>query len=112
MTGSEIKTLFEELVDDSLSSDTIFYQLMNTTMHKIETEMDLQILKKIDGSNTALSGSTYLTPITLPTDFWEMITLYIRTLEYVEIPFEQRELYKDTGRYYYIDYSTNKLYLT
>lgn len=111
MTNAEILEQFEGLVQDSLDSD-LEVQLANNAKNKVESELQLQILKKVDTSLTSIVGGTYLTPYNLPTGmFVPLDTIYVGTTPRTAIPFEQRMLYKDSAQFFYIDWQQNKYYL-
>ena len=102
-TPKQIRTVFENLVDDTMDI-TYTYQLLTQVKNWIEIMLNLYILQTTDESQTASSGDSYTTLKTVPTDFRKMINLYVGTLEYWPVPFAQRIRYKDTSRRYYIDY--------
>lgn len=112
MLTSAIITFFESLIDDSPDSD---YELTlaNHVKDVIEGERDWEFLKKIDATKTWAVSDDYTTAHALPTDFVEPVVLYVGTeyQPYMPIPFEQRQLYKDSSRRYYIDYQSKNLYL-
>jgi len=112
MLTSEIIELFENLIDDSPDAD---YELDLVCHAKdaIEGERDWEFLKKIDSSKTWAASDDYTTAHALPTDFVEPVALYVGTeyQPYTPVPFEQRQLYKDSSRRYYIDYANNNLHL-
>lgn len=112
MTNQEILTQFESLVGDSLDQ-TLEIQLANNAKNKLETELQLEILKKLDTSNTSVVGGTYTTPYNLPADFlMPLDKIYVGSTPRRQIPMERRELYKDSGLFFYIDFANNKFYLT
>lgn len=107
MTGATMKELFETIVDDSLD-ETAFYLLLNSHKDILETEMDLEILVKLDESQSATTSA-----ITLPTDFQSPILLYVasNTTPYKPVPFTQKPIFQNQSGYYYIDYKNNQYYL-
>jgi len=112
VTNQEILTQFEALVQDSLDQ-TLEIQLANNAKNKLETELQLQILKKVDTSNTSVVGGTYLTPYNLPADYlMPLDTIYSGTTPRKAIPIEQRVLYKDSSEFYYVDEANKQFFLT
>ena len=110
MTGAELITMFNSLVDDDIDS-TLAYQLLNNARIKIEGERPWQMLKKRDATNTADTGGTWETAYSLPSDYNDPINIIVGTLEYTPIPFEQAVFYKDNGRYYYIDEANSNFHI-
>ena len=113
MTDTAIIQQYEDFLDgQSTLSQALEIQLANNAKNKLETELKLQIHKKLDTSQTATVGGTYTTAYTLPADFFMGVgTIYVSIYPYREIPFEQREMYRYTPRVYHINYSTNQLFL-
>jgi len=110
MNGSQLITMFNNLVEDSLD-ETLAYQLLNNAKNKLESERPWEMLKKKDTSLTATAANTYTTEYSLPTDFYEMDSVFVDTTQYASLNFEQQIDFKDTGNYYFIDHRTNKLHL-
>jgi hypothetical protein len=114
MTNQEILTQFESLVDDTLD-ETLEIQLANNAKNKLETELQLEILKVVDTSLTSVVGGTYLTPYALPSSpamLMPLDTIFVGQNPRRAIPFERRVLYKDSSEFYYIDWKNNNFYLT
>jgi hypothetical protein len=112
VTNQEILTQFEGLVNDTLDQ-TLEIQLANNAKGKLEAELQLEITKKLDTSNTSVVGGTYTTSYNLAADiFMPLDTIYVGIKPRRAIPFERRELYKDSPDFYYIDWANNKFYLT
>lgn len=99
MTGSEILTLFAQIIgeegDNPLDS-TFAYQLMNTSKDKLEELTDFEYLKK----------KVSLTTSALPADFREFIKLVSNQVPVPLRPFEDYEMYDDG---YYIDYANSTI---
>jgi hypothetical protein len=112
MTNNEILIQFDELVDNELS-DTLKAQLANTAKNKLETELKLSICQKLDISLTSSSSGTYLTPHSLPTDFFLLSKefIYVGESKLYPVPMAKREEYKNDSSKFYIDYGQKKLYL-
>ena len=112
MTGSEIKTFTESVLDGQTIDDTFFYQLLNVAKNKLEEQRVWQYLKKLDSSNTASSGNNYTTGYTLPTDFSQDYKLLVgMDTEYIPVDFEEQHLYRNIAHRYYVDIGGDKLYL-
>lgn len=115
MTDEEIKDfLVDTLLDGEDPGDDVAYDLLTVAKDLIESDLDLEILKKVDTSNTTSGDETYTTnPISLPSDFLRPLTrtpIFVGELELEQVPIEQREIYKNDGSRYYIDYANNDLY--
>lgn len=103
MTGPEMVTMFNGLVDDKLD-DTLIYQLFNLAKNEIESEREWEALKEEDSSNSIGASHTYLTALTLPTRFLTPIKLTIGDdrIPYVQIRYEDRRRYQDIARRWYL----------
>ena len=112
MNGSELRTFFYNLIGETSLDETFTYQLLNNAYHKREAEMELEILKKLDSSNTAVIGRTYSTGYSLPTDFYTPIKIMVDTLKWEPIMFEEQIMYKDADGYWFIDHANSTLHLT
>lgn len=110
MTTNEIKSMFERLIDDTVSDD-LALDLANTAKDAIETERDWEILLSSDTSNTTTVGNTFETAIALPTDFSNVVDIFVGDYRQLPIPFEHQRRWKDSQARYFIDYKNNNLYL-
>lgn len=102
MTFDEMRTMFYGLVDDKLD-DVLLTQLFNQAKFEIEQERPWEALKDVDQSLSIGSGHTYTTAKALPTRFLTPLALFVgdSRIRYHQIPFEERERYKDiTNRWY------------
>jgi len=114
MTGSQIISKFEELIDDTLDA-TLELQLANDAMHDIETEIRPEIIKKVSTSGATVQGQTYTTAETLPADFFlptEDGVIYVGTTPYTPVPFSRYLEYKDAANRYWIDLANTRYYLS
>jgi hypothetical protein len=109
MTDALIISTYEDMLDgQSTLPQSLEIVLANNAKNKLETELKLEILKRVDTSITTTPGGTYTTPYTLPGDFFEgMGYIYVDIFPYIQIPFEQRESNKFNPRVFYIDQSQN-----
>lgn len=105
MTGAQIITMFETLIDDTLDSD-LEYQLLNQAKNQIEDERDWSMLKKCDSSQSATTSA-----ITLPADYRRTIALYVNNQPYMQIPFEQKNLMAYSALSWYLDFANGTYYL-
>jgi hypothetical protein len=99
MTGSEILTLFAQIIGeegDSPLDQTFALQLMNIAKDKVEELTDFEYLKK----------KVSLTTSTLPANFREFIKLTSNAVPVPLRPFEDYEMYNDG---YYIDYANSTI---
>ena len=113
MTGNEILTTFEEFVGDSLDQ-TIELSLANQARLEIDTELRLQVLKRLDTGSTVSSGNTYTTSYTLATDILVPAShrIYVGEEEYTGIEFENRERYKYQTGFWYVNLYAGTYHLT
>lgn len=109
MTGLEIKTMANSILDDTIE-ETLFYQLLNVAKNRVEEMRPWQFLKVVDTTQTASTGDNYLTMKTLPTDFRYDYKMFVGDdyTEYLPIPFELRKAYKDSAKCYYIDLANSQ----
>lgn len=112
MTGPEMKTMFEGLVDDKLD-DTLIYQLFNEAKFEIEMERAWEALKDVDSSQSIGTGHNYLTSKPLPTRFLTPLGLYVGTDRnpYDLIMFEERERFRDMSRRWYFKIADSTFYV-
>lgn len=105
MIGSELKTMFEGLVGDTMD-ETQFYIFLNVVKDRIESVRDWNFNRAFDNSNTVSAGDTYLTAKTLPATFLSPKSVYFHgdRSPLILISFEEREFYKDAYKRYYIDW--------
>lgn len=106
MTGAEIKTFFEGIIDDTIDTD-VTYNLMNLAKEEVESERPWEMLKKMDSSLSASSAAK-----ALPSDFFLPIdTIYVGTTPYFQVPFEQQRLFANSANRWYIDLANSVYYL-
>jgi len=105
MTGQEIITMFEGLIDDTLDAD-LELQLLNNAKDKIEGERDWEFLKKLDSSKSATSSA-----IDLPTDYVRTLNIFVDTTRYHQIPMEQKPVFVNSALRWYLDSANNHFYL-
>jgi len=110
MTPNEVKAHFEFLVDDDNVSDANALVMMNVAKDKLFARREWQFLKAMDDSNTT-SGSTNET-FAFPTRFSQMVTMWIGETEIVGIRPEQRRLFRNSFKRYYLDIPNQTVQLT
>jgi len=110
MTAQECIDKFHNYVSDELDSD-FELQLVNDAKNAIETELQLEITKKLNSSGSVTAGQTYTTQRSLPADFFLPLTIYVGTQPQMPVPFEQQQFYRDTSGRYWIDLANGKYYL-
>ena len=103
LTGAEMKTAFEEIVKSKMD-DTLFYQVLALAKAEIEMERPWQILQELDTSQTIGASHVYTTAKTLPTRFLTPISIFVGDdrVQYIQIPFSERERYQDTAHRWYL----------
>lgn len=112
MTGAEIVTKFENMVDDTLDSDFV-YQLLNDAKDEVEAYTTWEQLKK-EATYSVSNGSSYATAIgTLPTRFALDVRLTDSSyIHYEKIAFDDRYWRENYVNGYFIDLANNNLYLS
>ena len=111
MTGQELIDKFHNYVSDELDSD-FELQLVNDAKNAVETELQLEITKKVDSAGTTTAGQTSTTARSLPSDFFLPLPIYVGTEPITPIPFEQQQFYKDSTGRYWIDLANDQYRLT
>lgn len=109
-TSAQIKTLFENIIDDKLDAD-FTYELMTQAKDEIEEERDWVFLQKLDSSLSAGEGNTIETDYALPSDFRSMMKLRLGDYEWFPVPWEEQRKYRLSARRYFIDEENSMLRL-
>lgn len=110
MTGTDIINKITNLVGDTLDQDFLI-QLINDEKNSIESELQLEITKKLDSTGSTTAGDTYTTQRSLPSDFYLPLNIYVGTRPVYPIPFEQQQYYQSDSDKYWIDVRGSKYYL-
>jgi len=111
MTGQQIINKFHNYVSDELDSD-FELQLVNDAKNAIESELMLEITKKLNSSGSTTAGQTYTTARSLPADFYLPLVIYVGTTPYYPVPFERQQEYYGVSGYYWIDMANSNYYLS
>lgn len=112
MTGSELKTFAENILDGQTIGEDFFYQLLNIAKTKLEEGRAWNYLKKLDSSNTSRVGYD-TTGYNLPSDFSRDYKVMLGdSVEITPVPFEEQHAYKYAPNGYYLDIVGDKFYLT
>lgn len=111
MTGQQCIDKFHNFVSDELDSD-FELQLVNDGKEAVESELQLEITKKVNTSGSTTAGQTSATSRALPTDFYLPLTIYIGPTPCYPIPFEKQQEFRDVSGYYWIDLANDVYYLT
>jgi len=69
------------------------------------------MLIKENATNTTTVGNTFTTAITLPTDFLNVVDIFVGDYQQLPIPFELQRRWKDSQARYFIDYANAELHL-
>uniref|UniRef100_A0A6H1ZYL1 Uncharacterized protein n=1 Tax=viral metagenome TaxID=1070528 RepID=A0A6H1ZYL1_9ZZZZ len=115
MTGQNLIDFINEILDDEISDD-LALDLINNAKNIIEGARKWRMLIKEDSSQTFGSGEDYTDAKDLPSDFFmdDMVYLGIEAdedySEYDPIPFNQRRLFSQNGKYS-IDYANDDIYI-
>ena len=108
MTGSELKTYFEFLVDDSIEQDR-FEDIIQIASRRIWVSRPWEFLKTSDDTVMATPGKT---EYTLPTDFLLPLPIWVGDTHIAPIAREQRRLFRNSYNRYYIDLKNSKYVFT
>lgn len=111
MTGAQMITKCENMVDDVINADYAL-QLVNDAINEVEASHDWEQLKK-EHSFTLTSGATIDTNFSLPSDFSHAIAMYDDGfVPYTLIPFEERRKRRDENFAYVIDFVNSNIQFT
>lgn len=109
MTGAELKTLSESILDGLTIDTDFYYQLLNIAKTKLEEQRLWQYLKKSTNPGVASSSAVDLGALG---DFAEDYKVMVGTNnEYLPIPFEEKYAFAQSSGRYYIDWANEQLYL-
>src|SRR3990167_5494407 len=113
LTGTEMIAKFRDMVGGDALDSTLELQLVNDAKEEIEEEIQPEILKKRDTSQSTTSGQTYTTSIALPADFFLPYDfIIVGTTKVWQIPFDRQVEFRDIGGYFWIDHANSVYYLT
>lgn len=112
MTGTELKTFTESILDGDTLESTFFFQLLNLAKDRIEGSRPWMYLRKLDTSHTAPVGNNSQNPIACPTDWNRTWKVYVGadTL-FTPVPYDQAHAYANSSNKYYVDVANENLYL-
>jgi len=110
MTGQNIIDKFNNYVSDELDLDFTL-QLANDAKNAIESELQLEITKKVNSSGSVTSGQTYTTSRTLPSDFFTPLPIYVGTRQIYPVPFEHQQIFQSDASKYWIDLANSNYYI-
>lgn len=112
MTLTDLKSYYERKTEQGTVALATFLTDANSAREEIEAESQWAFLEGTPQSIT-LPAVSYTTATALTASFAEIKNVVDSNgNEYREIPFSQREMYKDLPYYYYIDYDNNNVYFT
>jgi len=109
MNGTQIRTTFHGLIDNDELDEDLELGLANAAKDEIESELDLEITKKCDRTQTASTAAK-----SLPADFISPIHIIIGNdkTPLSQIPFEQQEMFSGNARMWYLDMANSQYYLS
>lgn len=115
MTGNEAIDLFRRIVDDDSVDSELILDYLNTAQEELALERNWVWLTKRDVTTIDwLVADTYLTGHTTPNDFFMPVSVFVSGLdfEFIEVPFEMIERYKDISYRCSWDHRQKKLHFT
>lgn len=116
-TPKELRQFFENIVDDEPNIDLV-YQKLSQAKDRIEVMHKPPTAIKVDETQTANPGDTYLTEKDLGQDsdndviVRQMLSLYVDTTRYFPAPFDQRVSFRSTPRRFFINHKDGKFSLS
>lgn len=101
MNDVELKEFFENIIGDSLD-ETFTVAILNQAKNQIERRLKPLFLQEVDESKTRNTSDNYETMKDLPSDFREMVELYVGTQRYIPVPYLDRVRYRFSAYRFYI----------
>ena len=120
MNRDSLYTFVTSLLDDFEIDLTLFYTLLDVAQSNRENARPWVILRTEDSTQSAVSGETFESQHSLPTDFRKFYSRFpivltdssgnvVRKLR--EVPINMRHEHKDDPSKFYVNYVTRKIYL-
>ena len=99
-----MKTLFEEIVDDTMPSDTLLYQMFNLEKNLIERERLWEFLLDLDETLSIGASHTFRTALALPSRYAFTAAIYVGDLRapLKQIHFTEMLRYQEAMQRYFI----------
>lgn len=111
MTGTELYTMVETILDDS-PDEVLFYQLLNAAKNKIEDMRPWMMLRALDSTQTATNGNNSDTSRALPTAWRRTYKLMVGTdVQFIQVPFDEQHLYRYSSGRFCVDVANSVYYL-
>lgn len=116
-TPKDLRQFFENIVDDAPNVDLV-YQQLSQAKDRIEVMHKPPTIIKVDETQTASPGDTYLSEKDLGKDsdgdviVRQMESLYVGTDRYFPAPYNQKVSYRSTPRRYFINWKDGKFSLS
>lgn len=111
MTGAELKTMTESILDDTVD-DVLFYQLLNVSKNRIEDERPWMFLRALDSSLTATAGDNSTTSRALPTLWRRTYKLMVgKYQQYEQVPFDEQHTWRYSSNRFCVDVANSVYYL-
>lgn len=108
MTGSELLTYFNFLVDDSIEDDR-FEDIIQIASRRLWVQRPWEFLKtNTDATSTAVGTTTY----SLPADFLLPLPIWAGDTQVYPIARDQRRLFRNSFNRYYLDLKNSNFILT
>lgn len=101
--GSTLRDAFELLVDDSPDIDQT-YRLLTQAKNLLETTYKLKVLENTDQTQIWSPGDVYTTLKAIPTDFRQMLRVFVGRYEFWPISSAQKIRFQNAPRRFYIDH--------
>lgn len=111
MTGSELKTMTESILDDTVD-DVLFYQLLNVAKNRIEDSRPWIFLRALDSSLTATVGDNSTISRALPTLWRRTYKLMVgKYQKYEQVPFDEQHTWRYSSNRFCVDVANSVYYL-
>jgi hypothetical protein len=111
LNGQQIIDKFHNYVSDELDSD-FELQLASDAKDALEIELQLEITKKVNTTESVSAGQTSATARNLPDDFFLPLPIYFNGQQILPVPFERQHEFENVSGYYWIDMASGKYHLT
>jgi len=103
MTGAELYTMVDSILDDS-PDEVLFYQLLNVFKNTVEDSRPWAFLKVLDDTQTATAGNNSTIARSLPATWRSTYKLFVgQDAPYDQVPFDEQHIWRNSSNRFFID---------
>lgn len=111
MTGAELYTMVDTILDDS-PDEVLFYTLLNAAKNRIESTRPWMMLRALDSTQTATIGNNSSTSRALPTAWRRTYKLMVGSdVRFEQVPFDEQHLWRNSSGRFCVDVANSVYYL-